>query len=228
MKKIISNIKIIYIIVVILLSFIAYILWYPFRDFITAAADILAIPSLIISLDVLHTVQITPENFNNYSKVCSIENVTKSEIKERAKSAFDSKLGKLKQLKKICRGFYYNIEGEADIAGTVVNQINSRKNEFYDFFIDTKEYIFHDYFRNSNFSGISKSFSKETLDRILSQNEMLQISNKLVELNKIDFTEKNLAEHDKDVIKLLFIDNGLMDKYLNMCTSAYASMGNEE
>ena len=57
---------------------------------------------------------------------------------------------------------------------------------------------------------------------------MSQISDNLVELNKIDFTEKKLGNHEKEVIKLLFIDSGLMDKYLNMCTSAYASMGNEE
>ena len=72
----------------------------------------------------------------------------------------------------------------------------------------------------------------ETIDNInvsivdLSDKDLL--SDKLNEIKKELFTKDQLLESDKELLGLLFNDNGLMQKYLNTCNHAYKEIGEEK
>lgn len=229
-KKIISyikNPKVIVVIFIFILS-IVYIFGNNLsQNFIKVMAEVLALPSFIISLDVLHTVKITPETLNSYSKLRDIDNITKLEKKDRAKTVFSNDLSEIKNLKNRCRTFFYNKQGGLEIANTVVNDINSKKNKFYEFFIDTEEYIFLDYLNFSYPAEIRGTKPNAVSEKLLSKEGKEKLLENLKKLNKINLANDSLNEECLEVVELLFSNDGLMENYLDICSCAYDSMDKE-
>lgn len=193
------------------------------RNMLNSIESILAIPSLMLSFIVLKVIDIKPENLDAYHRLRMMKDNEKKENKNRAKKAFEEKLNETKELNKKYYQFYSNVIHDRDIAVSVKNQCSDGLEKLLEFFDETKEYLFKDFL-----TEIKNLGELETIDNIdVSIVDLKDEQVLLDELNKIKkelFTNTRLEEADKELLKLLFNDDGLMQKYLNTCFHAYKEL----
>ena len=197
------------------------------RSIIDSIASILAIPSLMLSFIVLKVIDIKPENLDAYHHLRMMKDNEKKENKKQAEKAFEDNLNAIKELnKKYCQ-FYSNIKNDRDTAKSVINQCIEGQENLREFFEETKKYIFKDFLPEIKNLG-----ELETIDNIIVSIVALKdedlLSKKLNKIKKELFTKDQLSKNDKKLLKLLFGNNGLMQKYLDTCNHAYKEIKEEK
>lgn len=197
------------------------------RDIFNSIESILAIPSLILSFIVLKVIDIKPENLDAYHRLRMMKDNEKKENKKKAKNAFEEKLNETKELNKKYSQFYSNIIHDRDTAKSVINQCIEGQEKLRVFFEETKEYIFKDFLPEIKNLGELKTIDNINVSIVDLRDKDL-LSDKLNEIKKELFTKDQLLESDKELLGLLFNDNGLMQKYLNTCNHAYKEIEEEK
>lgn len=217
-------------IILLIITVLISILYYfskESRDIFNSIESILAIPSLILSFIVLKVIDIKPENLDAYHRLRMMKDNEKKENKKKAKKAFEGNLNEIKELnKKYCQ-FYSHTIHSIDVANSVINQCSNGLEKLRDFFDETKSYIFKDFLPEINNLGELEGIDNIDVLIVGLDDESL-LCNKLNKINNKLFTIDKLTDDNKELLKSLFNETGLMQKYLNTCSHAYKEIQEEK
>lgn len=197
------------------------------RNIINSMASILAIPSLILSFVVLKVIDIKPENLNAYHRKRLIRDNEKKANKKRAKNFFAEHLKEVHQLSLAYKSFYKNIESNIECSKSSINQCCKGIDLLKEFFEETKDYIFINFLEEINDLGEVSSIDKVTIS-IVELTDKESLENNLPKIESNTFKKESYDDGDRQILKDLFGNDGLMELYIKTCLRAYEEIEEEK
>lgn len=213
-------------IITVLISLL-YFLWEDSRNIINSMASILAIPSLIMSFVVLKVIDIKPENLNAYHRKRLLRDNEKKANKKRAKKFFAEHLKEVQQLNLVYKSFYENIESNNERSKSSINQCCKGIDLLKELFEETKDYIFVDFLAEINNLGEVSSIDNVTIS-LVELKDKKTLENFLPKIESNTFKKECYDDRDRQLLKDLFGNAGLIEIYIKTCLRAYEEIEEEK